>query len=316
MTTGPKPRRGNDRVAAVHVDVGVVVVTYNSEDQIDGLLDSLGDALDGLRAHVVVVDNGSTDNTIDRVRRRGSDVEVLAQSNRGYAAGINAGVRTNPRCPAWLVLNPDVRLGERSARLMVESLDSPGVGIVVPKVLDEAGQCTYSLRRVPSLGRASGLSFTHWRVFDEYVRDERSYDHGHPVDWALGAVMLVSRECHEALGGWDESYFLYSEETDLCLRARDAGFATWYEPEAVAVHAGGGSGRDDVTHTMQILNRVRLYARRHGTMRGWLYYALTVVSEMSWVVRGQPQSRASLRGLLRPGRRPVQLGLSDSLLPR
>jgi GT2 family glycosyltransferase len=127
---------------------------------------------------------------------------------------------------------------------------------------------------------------------------------------------MFSRRCFEAVGPWDESFFLYSEETDFCLRARDAGWRTRLVPEAVVVHREGGSGRSDSTHVMQIVNRVRLYARRHSTAAGYAYLALNVLSELTWLARGQKQSRASVRGLLRPRSRPSQLGLGRELLPR
>ena len=120
------------------------------------------------------------------------------------------------------------------------------------------------------------------------------------MDWTLGAVLLMSRACFDALGGWDESYFLYSEETDLSLRARDLGLLTRYEPRSVAVHIGGQSGRNDKTHAMQIINRVRLYRRRNGVLASWCYYCITIVSELSWLARGQRQSRFAILGLLRP----------------
>jgi N-acetylglucosaminyl-diphospho-decaprenol L-rhamnosyltransferase len=115
--------------------------------------------------------------------------------------------------------------------------------------------------------------------------------------------------------GWDESYFLHSEETDLSLRARDRGWATYYEPAARALHHGKRSGYDDRIHSMQIVNRVRLYSRRHGGAASWAYYGLNVLGELSWLARGNTESRASLQALLRPGRRPPEIGCSGRLLP-
>ena len=118
------------------------------------------------------------------------------------------------------------------------------------------------------------------------------------------------------LGGWDESFFLYSEETDFSLRARDAGFETWYEPTATAIHVGGQSGQSDATHAMQILNRVRLYARRRGRTKGYIYLALAALSELSWLIRGHSPSAYALKSLICPAIRPPQLRASDSLLPK
>ena len=88
-----------------------------------------------------------------------------------------------------------------------------------------------------------------------------------------------------------------------------------FEPRSVAVHIGGQSGRTDVTHAMQIINRVRFYSRRNGRRRGWCYYVLTVMSEATWAARGHRESRASLAALIKPSARPLQLGCSPGILP-
>jgi N-acetylglucosaminyl-diphospho-decaprenol L-rhamnosyltransferase len=298
----------------VPCEIVVVVVAYNSAEVIGGLLDSLPESLGTVRAEVVVVDNASTDGTADSVEARG-DCLVLRQANLGYAAGINAGAAAVPDAASILVLNPDARLRPGAAEVMLAALRRTGAGVVAPRVVDAEGHLYRSLRRTPTLGRASGFGFTGWPAVSEYVADPAEYGYEHPADWALGAVLLVDRACHEALGGWDESYFLYSEETDFCLRARDAGWSTWYVPGAEALHIGGGSGQSDWTHAMQIVNRVRLYARRHGPIASAVYYGLTIASEASWIARGHVNSRASVRALVRPSARPAELR-SKSTIPR
>jgi GT2 family glycosyltransferase len=297
------------------VDVAVVIVTFNSAAVIGPLLDSLPAALDGLAATVTVVDNGSTDDTVAVLEGR-QECAVVQSTNEGYAAGINRGVAASPPAPAILVLNPDVRMHPRAARTMVEALRRPGTGIVVPRVLDAEETTTRSLRREPNLLRTLGLGFTGRPAFSEYCTDPDDYVRPHVVDWAVGAVLAVSRRCHEALGGWDESFFLYSEETDLSLRARDAGYETWYEPAAVAVHIGHGSGYGDAQHSMLVLNTVRLYHRRHGRVATWAYFGLTALREVLWAARGQRPSRAALRAMFRPRVRPQQLRCNGALLPR
>jgi GT2 family glycosyltransferase len=306
MTDPPDPEE---------VCIGAVVVTHNSAGVVDGLLDSLPEALAGLSCRVVVVDCGSSDATVRRLRARGN-VTVVASENVGYAAGINRGVAELPASETILVLNPDVRLGPGSVTAMRQRMRMTGAGIVAPRTYRMDGSLSASLGRAPTLLRASGLSFTGLAAVSERVTDPAEYLLPGVVDWAVGAVLLVSRACHDQLGGWDESYFLYSEEIDFCLRAHDCGWLTYYEPQAVVVHIGGASGQSAETHAMQILNRVRLYARRRGRARGWAYYGLAVLSELSWVTRGNPHSRRALEALLRPARRPKALGLGRSFLPR
>ena len=295
------------------LDVGVVVIAYNSEDVVGLLLDGLPLALGGLRAQVVVVDNASQDATVAAVRTRG--VTVLESANVGYAAGINLGVAALPSGIPILVLNPDVLLDPGSIAPLLARLAEPRVGVVAPRVLDGDGRLTPSLRREPTLLRALGLAFTGLPSLSEDITAPDVYERPAVVGWATGAVLLVRRECHDALGGWDDTYFLYSEETDFSLRARDQGWLTVYEPSSTAHHTGSHAGWNDRLYAMQILNRVRLYGRRHRCPAAWAFFALALLREGELAIRGQGQARAALGALLRPSARPVELGLSGRLAP-
>jgi N-acetylglucosaminyl-diphospho-decaprenol L-rhamnosyltransferase len=296
-------------------DLDIVIVAYNSIDVIGGLLDSIPAAAGDLTYDLVVVDNGSTDGTPGFLGDR-DDCRVICSTNTGYAGGINRGVRATEPAEAILILNADVRLQPESLPPLAAALEDPEVGIVAPLVRSRSGSVTRSLRREPTPARALGLNWTGLAFFSEYITSPRDYETPRMVDWALGAVLLMSRKCFDAIGGWDESFFLYSEETDACLRARDLGLLTRFEPRSVAIHIEGASGRDRGTHTMQIVNRVRLYHRRHGTPASWFYFGLTVISEISWLLRGHPRSGYAAMALLMPSRRPPAMGCSDHILPR
>lgn len=295
--------------------LGIVVVTHNSAAVVGDLLDSLVAALAGIDAQIVVVDNGSVDGTGDLVASR-TDCQLVRTTNRGYAAGLNHGVRVVTSDGPILLLNPDVRMHPGSIPIMIAALGLPRTGIVVPRLVDDTGHLAHSLRREPTFSRALGLGRTGRPALSETNVDLAAYESPGVTDWATGAVMLLSRDCYDALGGWDESFFLYSEETDYCLRASDRGWLTRYEPSAVAVHIGAQSGQSARTHAMQIVNRVRLFRRRHGPAVSALYLLLAVVAEVSRAVRGSSRSLAAIRALLVPGSRPSELGCSDRLLPR
>lgn len=296
------------------VDVSIVIVTHNSQDMIDALLDSVSSALSSHTAEVIVVDNDSTDDTRDRVRAR-ADCRLIAAANDGYSGGVNVGILASAPDVPVLVLNPDVRLGPGSVAALLAALGGRR-GIIAPRMLDEQGHRTMSLRREPTLPRALGLTRLRWALLSEYVQESRAYEQAGAVDWAVGAALLLSPECLADVGAWDESFFLYSEETDYCLRARDRGWQTWYEPAAEVVHIGGQSGQSDQIHAMQVINRVRLYRRRHSLPASWTYFALTALSELSWVARGSARSRFALRSMFLPSTRPAQLGASRGLMPR
>jgi GT2 family glycosyltransferase len=297
------------------VDVAAVVVTYNSTRHVAALLDSLPQAFGNLSYSVVVVDNDSTDGTPELLARR-ADCRIVRAANDGYAAGINRAVAASPPASTILILNPDATLDPDAVPRMLQVLRRRrDAGIIAPRVREEDGRLSPTLRRGPTLGRVGGLSFTGLPVFAERIELPGEYETEHEVDWAVGAILLVDRRCFDELKGLDESFFLYSEETDFSLRARDAGWTTVYTPRAGAMHIGGGSGESATTHTMQMLNRVRLYRRRTGVVRAWLYFGLTIVVELRRAILGDRRSWTTLRALLRPSVRPPQLGASRALLP-
>ncbi|GEK86254.1 glycosyltransferase [Microbacterium aerolatum] len=297
------------------VDVAAVVVTYNSEEHVAGLLDSIPAAMGDLTYSVVVVDNGSTDGTMELLRAR-TDCIAVESVNDGYAAGMNRAVRASPEARTILILNPDAELDADSVPAMLRVLERPGVGVVAPRVREEDGTLSPTLRRGPTMARVGGLSFTGLAAFTERIEDPSAYETEHEVEWAVGAILLVDRRCYDAVDGLDETYFLYSEETDFSLRAKDIGWATVYTPDSGAMHIGGGSGESATTHMMKQINRIRLYRRRTGTLRAAIYYGLTVLTEMRRALFGHDRSRPTVRALLRPSLRPPMLNASDSILPR
>src|SRR5262249_13386304 len=141
-----------------------------------------------------------------------------------------------------LLLNPDIRLRPGSGKELRSALARPGTGIVVPRLERGDGHVIPVLRREPTVLRTLGDTVVGARRagrsvrFGEAVMDERAYRTDSTSDWAAGSAMLISRACWNAVGPWDESFFLYSEETEFALRARDAGYATRLAPGALAVH--------------------------------------------------------------------------------
>jgi GT2 family glycosyltransferase len=147
-----------------------------------------------------------------------------------------------------------------------------------------------------------GLRAGRFDSLSEIIDRPERYAAAGVVDWASGSVMLVARRCHDALGGWDESYFLYSEETDFCLRARDHGWLVRYTPEAAATHIGGHGERTSL-RVLMVANRVELFRRRNSALRTAAFRAALLVHECLRARRG-PQYRAAAWTLM-TRRRPV-----------
>jgi GT2 family glycosyltransferase len=311
----------DDGDTAVASEVGVVVVTYFSAGVIDELLDSLPTGMAGTSWRLVVVDNGSTDDTVQRVRDRGH-VAVEMGRNAGYSAAINEGIRRLGDVPYVLVLNPDIEMHPGAARALVDAGASDPVGVVAPQTRHVDGTLAYTLRRSPSIRRTLSIAIGGRRIERwlpgsiEEISDPDAYAAPCNVDWAVGAALLIRREVFDDIGLWDESFFLYSEETDFCLRARRAGWLVRYEPTAVVVHEGGGGVQQPRLRSMMVVNRVRLYARDHSRPRGWLFWAASVIHEAARAATGFAPARAALAALVSPRRRPAELGCSESLLPR
>jgi N-acetylglucosaminyl-diphospho-decaprenol L-rhamnosyltransferase len=284
-------------------DVMAVVVTHNSRDAIGAFatatLSELGD-----RDALVVVDNASSDDTVHRVHAMLPTATVLEPGrNLGYGAAVNlAFAAVRPR-DAMLVTNPDALLHPGALRRLHAGV-RPGVGIAVPRLVAPDGSLARSLRREPTILRAAGeavlggLRAGRVAALGEIVCDSADYTEPHTADWATGAAWLVSAECFDAVGGFAEDYFLYSEETDFALRARDRGFATAYVPDAVVTHEGGTSNVDPALFALLTRNRVRCYRRRHRAPATLAFRMTLLAGELARAGAGRATSRAAVRALL------------------
>jgi N-acetylglucosaminyl-diphospho-decaprenol L-rhamnosyltransferase len=244
-------------------EIDVVVVAFRSAEHLRGCVAPLV-AAEGLT--VIVVDNACPEYSCETVRDL--DVTIVAAGrNGGFAAGANLGVAAGT-APAVLLLNPDARITPDGVRRLAADLAYPAIAIVAPRITGPDGELQWSLRRFPrvrsTFAQAVGLHRLLPRApwVDEVVRDRAAYATGHEVEWASGAALLVRRPLLEALGGLDEGFFMYCEDIDLCRRARARGQATWFEPAATAVHAGGASGERGALAPVLAASRVRL-ARKH-----------------------------------------------------
>jgi GT2 family glycosyltransferase len=284
--------------------VVVVVVTYNSEALIPDLIASLPAGLGSVAWRLVVADNASSDATVEVTRRLMPEATIIEMGrNAGYAAGINAAAGVRP-CGTLLVLNPDVRLLPGCVPELMEALQAPGVGIAVPRLEDGDGELILSMRREPTILRALADALVGARragrspLFGEVVSDHRRYLAPCVTDWAEGSTLLISLPCWHRCAPWDESFFLYSEETDFALRARDAGFATRFVPTARAVHLEGASRIAPGLWSLLTLNRVRLYRRRHGLVPTSLFYLAVLLREGCRALLGHRTSRTAVRSMV------------------
>lgn len=303
----PSPVSRSFVPAGSYADVCVLAVTHNNAGDIPDLFASLRAETEDLAIRVVVADNSSTDATVSEVAAHPDVVLVQTGGNLGYAGGINAAARHAGDTGAVLVLNPDLRVGRGALAAMLKRLQQPGTGIVVPLLADEDGSTYPSLRREPSIMRAVGDAFAGRRFprrpgwLSEIEYDAEAYLYPHPVDWATGAALLVDMPLARRLGGWNESFFLYSEETEYFHRARRAGAQVWFEPAATMTHRRGGSGQSDDLAALMAVNRVR-YAQLHrGRGYAAAFRAAVLLSEV--LRTGRAGHSKAVPALLLEGRR-------------
>jgi N-acetylglucosaminyl-diphospho-decaprenol L-rhamnosyltransferase len=298
--------------------VAVVVVTYNSAEFLPRCLESLrdGGADDVELTDVVVVDNASDDSSIEIAKATdGLPVSVVQlTANVGYAAAINAGARALSNRPpdAVMVVNPDCRFRPNALAALERALRVPGRGIAAPRLVNPDGTLQPTLRRSPTVLGAFVEAILGGRIADrlgvgELIFSEAPHQRPGPPSWVTGAALLMSWDLMEAIGPWDESFLLYSEETEYILRAADHGWSTWYEPAAVVEHKGGESGTRASLAALLTVNKVKLFRRRHSRVEGHVYTAGVLLGMLVRAATGSHTARASVASLLFPSRRITSL---------
>lgn len=290
---------------APDLDCAIIAVAYRSADDLPRLVASLPDAADGLRWHLVVVDNDGRDGLAAALAGKPDVTVVVSPGNIGYSGGLNVGLAAAPEAPVTVFLNPDLTLEPGALRALVEAADGAAAA---PRIRDDAGETQPSLRREPTVLRSLGeaLFGDHWAsrpgALAELVREPDRYERGGTADWATGAALAVPTPAARTLGPWDaDRFFLYSEETDYCRRLRAAGLPLVYVPSAMVVHEQGGSGRSAQLDALQTVNKLRYYRKWHGPVASAAFAGTLVVHNVLRI--NEPSARASLAALFSRGRR-------------
>ncbi len=225
-----------------------MVVNTNELHHLRKSLEPLVGVARELEARVVVVDNASSDGSAEflhereRERDAGSLTVIANERNRGYGPSMNIGAAHAPGHDVF-VLNPDVQVDSADAvrRLWDFLRELPAAGIVAPRLLSPDGSVQSSVRPFPSVLAMAGHSSAarHLPIARRAAERYLSLPVGEEprvVDWAIGAALLVNRSAWDAMGGFDERFFVYLEDVDLCLRCGRAGWQTWYVPGVALQH--------------------------------------------------------------------------------
>lgn len=261
--------------------IAVVIINYRSERLVGELLKSIARQGANWVSRVIVVDNASGDGSVEALMATvrqlgvGAWVDVLdAGRNGGFGTGNNFGaaaaMQLDPRPDVLWFLNPDT---------LVENVDlghalgwfehDPRVGVVGTGLADEFGGHEMAGHRtlspISEFVREAGAL----RLLRRYASSDLTLDRPGPVDWVSGASLIIRAEVFEQLGGFDEGYFLYFEEVDLCRRARSAGWDVIYDPRVRVIHLEGqttGVRKAESRPTYWYESRRRYFVKHYGVL--------------------------------------------------
>ncbi len=242
---------GEDALSAERSpSVDIVTVNWNAGEQLAAMLHSIQQAdVDGLWVEsVVVVDNGSTDDSLRQIENCELPLNILQnQQNFGFAKACNQGAAKGV-AEFILFLNPDTQLFAESLSIPLTFMTKPenhSVAICGIRLVDDHGNATIAAARFPTvqvlIGKISGLSKIAQGLFPSHMMAASELGESQVVDQVIGAYFLIRRDLFEACHGFDERFFMYFEEVDLALRAKQLGYDSYYLADAAAYHKGGGT---------------------------------------------------------------------------
>jgi N-acetylglucosaminyl-diphospho-decaprenol L-rhamnosyltransferase len=281
--------------------VDVVVVTYNSADHIRACVAPLC-------AHpeiaVTVVDNDSADQTLERI----ADLDLAAiprHDNRGFGFACIV-----------VFLNPDSRAEPESIVAMADRLEEAGhAAILGPQIVDDVGVVQLSQRRFPSLGTSLASALFVPRIWPTTrlstdIADPPAYSASGSPDWVSGACLAIRRDVLESTGGFDERFFMYYEDMDLCRRVRDQAYEVRYDPSIQVMHVGGASAPR--ARLIPVMTESKLlYTKKHSArLSAQLDRCLTALHALTHLAL-TTQGAEGRRGYLRALRISVS-GVKDS----
>jgi GT2 family glycosyltransferase len=228
--------------------ISAVVISYNGIDFIADCINSLKAELAGYTGEIIIIDNNSTDGSLEYIEKHHPDVRLIKNKrNLGFARAVNQGIEAARYEFLWL-LNQDLRIRPECLKILLEcyhTLDRPGM--IGPRLVGFDGQIQRFCRRFPRyqylIFELTGLAylFPRSRRFNGWKMGEFDHTFSRPAEQPMGAAMLVARKTIDDIGMLDESFGIFFNDVDFCYRMSRAGYTNFYCAEAVIEHYGGGS---------------------------------------------------------------------------
>jgi GT2 family glycosyltransferase len=249
------------------------IVNYNTKEELKNCIKSIRDNPPGCSYEIIVVDNNSKDGSnffLSQIKEKNTRC-ILNKKNIGFGRACNQIAKLR-NSSYLLFLNPDVKVGKNSIDKLINfTKNNKKVGLLTGKLLYPDGSLQLSCRRFPTITRVlSGRESLLRKIFPnnslskQYLMSNLNYNELQFPDCVRGAVMLFRTDVFKKIGGFDEKFFLYFEDTDVCLRLRKAGYEIVYLPEAVFYHKLGSSTNKDKLRSKILINISMFnYIRKH-----------------------------------------------------
>ncbi len=241
-------------------ELSIVIVSWNVKDLLKKCLLSIDKHKNKLDLEIIVVDNASRDGTVEMLKQEFPSIKLITNSNNlGFAAANNQGILRS-QGEYLLLLNPDTEVIKDSLEKMLKFIGiRPPIGILGCKHLNPDWTLQPSVRRFPGFWAIFFILTKIYKIFPNippvyyYFAQDFNYKIAQPVDQVAGSCMLIRRQVIEEIGLFDEKFFIWFEEVDLCKRAIDDKWEVWYTPDAEIIHHGGRSFRQIATWKKQQL---------------------------------------------------------------
>ncbi len=237
------------------MDLSIIIVPYKCRDKMDTTLAAVYKSQTQYNYEVIIIDNDSQDGTVEMIREKylsnpdiAAKTTLIENDNVGFGKANNQGMAM-AKGDYLLLLNPDTEVDPDNFEVMMNFMKTrPDVGIASCKLTKPEGGIDLASRRSEpdpktAFYRLSGLQYLFPKKFGSYNVLDKSVDEETELDSCVGAYMFMSRKAYELTHGFDEDFFMYGEDLDLCKRVRDAGLKIWYYPKTSCVHYKGQSSK-------------------------------------------------------------------------
>lgn len=254
--------------------LSIIIVTYNSSNEIEQVIQSILKTVYELDYEIIVVDNNSRDDTVSKISGISTKIRLISnKKNVGFANANNQGFQV-AQGDFILILNPDIILtSETKLKDLCERLTQDRrIGIIAPRLNYSDGSIQESVRGFPSLTlqlirmmKIDGL-FRNSQYYRNYMVSDKDMNKESFVDWVIGAFMLIRKELLFEVGLFDKQYFMYMEDADLCVNLRKRGYKICYSPQFSAIHAYKRESSKGILSSLKwfhIISSIRFYLK-HG----------------------------------------------------